>query len=90
MSHIRTVVEVMETVFAEDGTLQYEDGKLIEKPTGDMFYLLHWGLQVGYADDYLKQSPFTYTVGICQEMKTGRILTFLPYQLRIVGIEQNK
>jgi hypothetical protein len=88
MSHIKTVVEVMEATFAEDGTFQYEDGKLIEKPTGDMFYLLHWGLQVGYANDVTKQSPFTYTVGICQEIETGRILTLLPYQLRVVGIEK--
>jgi hypothetical protein len=88
MSRVMTVVEVMEAAFAEDGTLLYEEGKLIEKPTGDMYYLLHWGLHVGYADEVTKQSPFTYTVGICQELETGRILTFLPYQLRVVGIEK--
>lgn len=87
MSHTKTVVEVMESVLGEDNTLLYEEGKLVEKSTGEMYYLLHWGLQVGYAEEFNKQSPFTYTVGICQDMETGRIFTFLPYQLRVVGIE---
>ena len=85
MSRWKTVVEVMAPVFDEKGVQLYEDGVPMEKSTGDMYYLLHWGLQLTHTENY---QPVTYTMGICQHTKTGRIYTFLPYQLRVIGIDQ--
>ena len=52
------------------------------------FYLLHWGLEyVLLQDEHGKPYGINYTVGICQEMQTGYIRTFLPAEIRIMGVE---
>jgi hypothetical protein len=85
MSHFKTVVETMTPAFDKGGALLYKDGVSMEESTGEMYYLLHWGLQLTQTENY---QPVTYTVGICQNIKTGRIFTFLPDQLRVVGIDK--
>ena len=52
------------------------------------FYLLHWGLEyVLLQDEHGKPYGINYTVGICQEMQTGLIRTFLPGEIRVIGVE---
>lgn len=52
------------------------------------FYLLHWGLEyVLLQDEHGKPYGINYTVGICQEMQTGLIRTFLPGDIRVIGVE---
>jgi|AMWB02.1.fsa_nt_gi hypothetical protein len=52
------------------------------------FYLLHWGLEyILLQDENGKPYGINYTVGICQEMQSGAIRTFLPAELRVIGVE---
>lgn len=52
------------------------------------FYLLHWGLEYILLEDANgKPYGINYSVGICQEMKTGVIRTFLPADIRVIGVE---
>jgi hypothetical protein len=50
------------------------------------FLLLHWGLQntITQTDDG-RMVAVSYTVGICQDCKTGDIRCFLPEQIKILG-----
>ena len=74
MAHIKTVVEV---------TTEDEDGREIK----DRYILLYWGLKYDMiADSYQNLVPVHYTIAICQHIKTGVIETFLPEQLKIIGI----
>lgn len=75
MSHVRTVVE----------TLKVEGGHSTDQGTGELFYLLHWGLQM----NYIMETPTAETVAICQEVRTGRIRTFLPESIKVIGIEKD-
>lgn len=73
MSRIRTIVEI---TYEEDG----EDKK-------DNYILLHWGLKFDLLpDSYGNLVPVHYTVGICQNIKTGAIEMFTPDQLRVLGV----
>lgn len=73
MGHLKTAVEV---TFEIDGV----DRK-------DIYYLLHWGLKYDMLpDSYGQLVPVHYTVAICQHIKTGTIETFLPDQLRVLGL----
>lgn len=76
----KTVVKTMEPVLDEEGN-QVDSEEI-------MYYLLHWGLTyeilIGI-DGH--QYPVTYTVGICQNIKTGDIKSFVPQDLTVVGKE---
>lgn len=73
MSRIKTIVEV---IYEEDG----EERK-------DNYYLLHWGLKYDLLpDSYGNLVPVHYTVGICQNIKSGYIEMFLPNQIRVLGV----
>ncbi len=52
------------------------------------FYLLHWGLTYAVMHDK-DEFPYavSYTVGICQEIASGRILMFQPQDLRVIEKE---
>lgn len=51
-------------------------------------YLLHWGLTyyVAYDKDNYPYAV-SYTVGICQEIQTGRVVMISPDQLTVVEKE---
>jgi hypothetical protein len=85
MSRHRTVVELMTLAFDKDGHPIYDDGVQMMNGSGELFFLLHWGLQLTTDKD---NKPVSYTVGICQELKTGIICTLLPEQLKVIGTEQ--
>jgi len=73
MSHLRTVVEAT----------WVEDGEEVQ----EKYYLLHWGLKYDLIPDPNDNFyPVHFTVAICQHYKTGVIETFLPTQLRILGV----
>lgn len=92
-----------EPVLDEDGNLLDTKGELIDPSkrskkkqvpaTEEVFYyLLHWGLTYEILIDYPKPGevnkyPVTYTIGICQHLKTGEIKTFIPAELTVVGRE---
>jgi hypothetical protein len=61
----------------EDGEPVYERGE---------FLLLHWGLQntITQTEDD-RMIAVSYTVGICEDCKTGQIRCFLPESIRILG-----
>lgn len=97
MAHIRTVVEVIKDVFNEDGLpidvegIPLGDKKKDQVPqtTTELYYLLHWGLQVTMIYDKEQNPiPLTTTVGICQHIKAGFIETFLPNRLKVIGVEK--
>jgi hydrogenase maturation factor len=52
-----------------------------ENDEKEQFFLLHWGLKMQVINDL----AVTFTVAICQNVKTGDILCFYPEQLRILG-----
>lgn len=93
----RTVVEIKLPRVDKDGNPVDKDGKVYDKKQkADWtqaidpvpFYLLHWGLEyVLLEDPNGKPYGINYTVGICQEMKSGVIRTFLPGEIRIIGTE---
>lgn len=97
MPFIKTVVEVTKMVYDEQGNLLDVENKPMNPRKQDQrqqivterYYLLHWGLQVGVAYD--KESnpiPYSQTVAICQHIKTGKVETFIPNDITIVGTER--
>ena len=78
MARIKTVIEA--TWDNDDGVAE----------TGQ-YYLLHWGLRYDMVPDmYGNMLPVHYTVGICQQIKTGAIEMFLPTQIRVLGVNIDK
>ena len=72
MGHLKTIVE---------GSWDGEDG-----PMTDKYFLLHWGLRYELIPDaFGNLQPVHYTVGICQNIKSGAIEMFLPDQLKVLG-----
>jgi len=71
MSYLRTIVEI-------------EEENISKK---EKYYLLHWGLEITMYDVGDHIVPASYTVGVCQHIITGRILTFLPHQITVIGKE---
>lgn len=47
----------------------------------EQYFLLHWGLKMQVINDL----AVTFTVAICQNVKTGDILCFYPEQLKVIG-----
>jgi len=77
MGHLRTIVEAN---WEEDGESRQ-----------DRYFLLHWGLKFDMVpDSYENLVPVHYTVGICQNIKSGAIEMFLPDQLKVVGQDGEK
>ena len=88
MSRIKTIVEVSLPVTDENGELVLDkQGKTYEiKPV--LFELLHWGLSLTYwTDENGNSTPVNYTVAICMDLKTGKVFTFAPTELTIIGKE---
>lgn len=84
----RTVVKVDLPVLDEEDNVILDNN---DNPETDevLFYLLHWGLHMDILEDQKtgQRYPVTYTVGICQHMKTGVIKIFAPEELTVIGIE---
>lgn len=78
----RTVVKVNLPVTDDDGNLT-EETEEVE------FFLLHWGLHMEFMQQQQTGDlyPVTYTVGICQHVKTGMIKIFAPEELTVIGYE---
>jgi hypothetical protein len=78
---------LVEAIWEKDGELV--DG---EPPTAKgKFWLHHWGLQhqvIDIGDG--KLAVGTWTVGICEDYKTGDIRCFMPEQLKVIGHEIQK
>lgn len=84
----------------EEGNFLDKDGNVIDpsrktreiqEPAMEevMFYLLHWGLHMEIMEDKEgKRYPATYTVGICQHIKSGIIKIFAPEELTVIGKEK--
>ena len=99
MSRIMTVVQISEPVTDDQGNYLDKDGEVIDttrkskKPQEPAFedvlyYLLHWGLTYEILIDNQQRYPVSYTVAICQHIKTGVIRTFIPQELTVLGKEQ--
>lgn len=76
---MRTLVEV---TYEKEGELK-EDESPIEK---DLYFLLHWGLKMSI----INETGVSFTIAICQHVKTGEVICFLPEQLKIIGTEVKK
>lgn len=75
MSNIKTIVHV---------DMPKEGDESIMSPRE--YYLLHWGLETEIMRDAQGNPvPLTYTVGICQDIKTGHIETFGPKVIKVIG-----
>ena len=95
----RTVVKVMEISLDSEGNMLDKDGEVIDPSkkskkvqephfTEQLYYLLHWGLTYEILVDKDQRYPVTYTVGICQHIKTGAIRAWIPAELTVVGKEK--
>jgi hypothetical protein len=60
----------------DNGEPMYERGE---------FLLLHWGLQNSISETKDGMISVSYSVGICEDCKTGQIRCFLPESIRILG-----
>ncbi len=57
----------------------------------EQYYLLHWGLKCEVIDvGEGRMVGVSYSVAICQNIKTGEVMCFPPEQLRILGTEIKK
>jgi hypothetical protein len=56
------------------------------KTVRDKYFLLHFGL----CYNIIEGAGVSYTVAICQNVKTGQLEFFSPDQLRIIGVEIKK
>jgi len=95
-----TVVKVLEPLTDEDGNYLDKEGKPIDlnrrtknppEPVMEevLYYLLHWGLHMEIlVDKDGNRYPASYTVGICQHIKDGRIRIFPPEAMRVMGKEK--
>lgn len=101
MSSYRTVVKVLEPAMDEEGNYLDKDGKVIDfmkkttklqEPATEevLYHLLHWGLHMEIFQDNKtgQRYPATYTVGICQHIKTGKVKIFAPEEMTIIGKEK--
>jgi len=52
----------------------------------ERYFLLHFGLKFEIVNDI----GVSYTVAVCQNIKTGQIECFAPERLRILGTEIRK
>jgi hypothetical protein len=97
MASTRKVIEVLRPVYNEqeeqldtEGNVMGSDKKKVQEPMMKpvKYYLLHWGVQSDIV--YSEGNPIVYsdTVGICQHIETGHIQTFLPTEIRIIGVEK--
>lgn len=75
---MRTLVEVEEEKDAvgENGEVLYAKNK---------YWLWHFGIEFKIIETEKGLMPVNYTVAICENYKTGEIMTFMPSQLRIIG-----
>ena len=96
MARTMTVVTILEPVLNENGEVLDKDGdpvgtskKKHQEPAFEdvYYYLLHWGLTYEILMDKEQRYPVSYTVGICQNIKTGVIKTFIPQEITVVGKE---
>jgi hypothetical protein len=97
MSRYKTVVKVMVPEMDDEGNYLDKDGKPIEYSNKTktmpepamkeaLYYLLHWGLHMEIlVDKDGNRYPASYTVGICQHIKDGRIKIFAPEELTVLG-----
>jgi hypothetical protein len=54
----------------------------------DLFFLLHWGLDYTIVEtDDNHRTGVSYTIGICENVKSGEIRCFRPEQIKIIGRE---
>lgn len=92
----KTMVEIKLPRINEEGVPVDKDNQVYDKKLKNWeqaidpvnFYLLHWGLEyVLLQDEHGKPYGINYTIGICQEIQTGLIRTFLPTEIRIIGVE---
>jgi len=99
MARLHTVIEVQKPVYNEDGELLDVENKPMDSKrkdqkqqlTGEMYYLLHWGLETNFVYDKSQNPiPYSSTIGICQHIKTGVIETFIPGVIKVIGHEVNK
>ena len=98
MARYQTVVKVVEPVLDAEGNQVDQDGDPIDGTNHKkeqiavweevMYYLLHWGLT--YTMDEHGKNPVSYTVGICQHIKSGEIKSFVPPDLTVVGKEKQE
>ena len=83
----RTIVKVIEPVLdEEDNPVLDEDKK--EKFTEELYYLLHWGLTYEIRTHQDQYFTVQYTIGICQHIESGVIMSFIPAVLTVVGKEK--
>ena len=87
MSRINTIAEVQIPATDENGDFVYDkQGNQETEPV--LFELLHWGLSITYwIDKEGREIPVNYTVAICRHLKTGKVYTFAPTELTIIGKE---
>ena len=76
MSRLRTYCEVS---WIKDGELKEGEPEMER----DFYYLLHWGLKY----EIVNNVAVGYTVGICQNIKSGAVECFNPESIRIIGNE---
>ena len=83
----RTMVKVIEPILDEDDNpVLDEDEK--ETFTEELYYLLHWGLTYEIRTHEDQYFTVSYTIGICQHIKSGAIMSFVPQLLTVVGKER--
>lgn len=76
MAQLRTVCEVPNPEDPDNENEQY-------------FYLLHWGMTAGkLSDGEGGMFMSSWTIAICQDIKTGQIHTFLPDYIKVIGYER--
>ena len=81
MARNHTVVSANHPVVDEEGNFTGEEEQ-------QMYYLLHWGLTYTILTDHNQNHPVSFTVGICQHIKTGEIFSFNPTDLTVIGTER--
>ena len=88
----KTVVKIEIPVVDDEGNYVDYEGEPVSDPVmqEELFYLLHWGLHMEILEDQRtdQRYPVSYTVGICQHMKSGVIKVFAPEMLTVIGIDK--
>jgi|GEM_PF-3065434 len=74
----------MKELVLVEKTMYNEDMEPLDEIVKERYYFHNWGVRYEIIDIYGQRVGVSYTVAICENMKSGRIELFDPIQIQFI------